>query len=245
MEYAVRIQDLNVRFNDLTVFENLSVSIPKGQVTSVIGPNGAGKTTLIHALLGFVAYEGKIDFCKPREHIRMGYVPQRLSVPPDMPATVWELFAAYLERRPIFLGPTRRLRRTVAAALSSVGLDNYEDRKIVSLSGGELQRVLLAVSLSHLPDIMLLDEPAAGIDIAAGDLLDTLLLSLARDRGITVVMISHDLNAVNRASDHVICLNRGILCEGPPEHALTPETLARLFGNPAIYATHRCHRGLC
>jgi zinc transport system ATP-binding protein len=162
-----------------------------------------------------------------------------------MPATVWELFAAYLDRRPIFFGPTRRLRREVGAALSSVGLDGYAKRKIVALSGGELQRVLLAVSLSHLPDILLLDEPAAGVDIAGGDLFDNLILSLNRDRGITIVMISHDLNAVNRASDHVICLNRGIICEGPPDHALTPESLTKLFGNPALYAEHRCNRGLC
>jgi zinc transport system ATP-binding protein len=245
MEYAVRVQDLSVRFNDLTVFEKLSVSIPRGKVTSVIGPNGAGKTTLIHALLGFVDCEGRIEFFKPKKDIRLGYVPQRLSVPQDMPATVWELFAAYLERRPIFFGPTRRLRRAVGVALSSVGLDGYAGRKIVALSGGELQRVLLAVSLSHSPDILLLDEPAAGVDIAGGDLFDNLILSLNRDQGITIVMVSHDLNAVNRASDHVICLNRGIICEGPPDHALTPESLTKLFGNPALYAEHRCNRGLC
>ncbi len=245
MDYAVRAQDLGVRFNDLTVFEHLCVSIPRGRITSVIGPNGAGKTTLIDALLGFVPYQGRIEFFKPMAGLRLGYVPQRLSVPADMPATVWELFAAYLERRPIFLGPGKRLRRTVGDALTSVGLEGYGDRKIVALSGGELQRVLLAVSLSHLPDILLLDEPAAGVDIAGGDLFDNLILALNRDRGITIVMVSHDLNAVSRASDHVICLNRGIVCEGPPEHALTPESLAKLFGNPALYAEHRCGRRGC
>jgi len=243
MESAVRVQDLSVRFNDLTVFEKLSVSVPKGKITSVIGPNGAGKTTLIHALLGFVNYEGEIYFFKPKKDIRLGYVPQRLSFPPDMPATVRELFAAYLERRPIFLGPTKRLRRAVDMALSSVGLDGYAERNIVTLSGGELQRVLLAVTLSNPPDILLLDEPAAGVDVAGGDLFDNLILSINQDHDITIVMVSHDLNAVNRASDHVICLNRGIICEGPPEHALTPESLTKLFGNPALYTEHSCKKG--
>lgn len=238
MDAAITIDKLNVTFGNRSLFTNLCATIPAHKVTSIIGPNGAGKTTLILAILGFVEYQGNISFYTARNQIRFGYVPQRMNLPADSTVSVKDLFAIYTQQMPVFV---RYNRHSVAKAqehLAQVGLTGYLDRKIVTLSGGEFQRVMLAVSMSQRPNILILDEPAAGVDVAGGELFDRLLKGINQNAQMTIVMISHDLAAVSQCSDHVICLNRKVVCEGPPEKTLTAEALNEVFSHPALYTHH-------
>lgn len=239
MEFAIQLDHVNITFGNNVLFTDLCAVVPAQQVTSIIGPNGAGKTTLILAILGFVAYTGNITFYKKRSSLRFGYVPQRLNIPADSPISVHDLFAIHLQKLPVFLKYDRQATRQAEKYLKLVELHGYLGRKIATLSGGELQRVLLAVNLSQNPDILILDEPAAGVDVAGGELFDRLLKDLNRTYQLTVLMISHDLTAVSQCSDHVICLNRRVICEGPPEKTLDAETLNAVFSHPALYKHHR------
>jgi zinc transport system ATP-binding protein len=238
LDTAIKIENLRIKFGVEPLFTNLCATVPAQQVTAIIGPNGAGKTTLILAILGFVEYEGTITFYTARRLIRFGYVPQRLNLPVDSTLSVKDLFAIFLQKTPVFLRYDRQTTAKAAEYLALVGLNGYLHRKLVTLSGGEFQRVMLAVNMSQNPDILILDEPAAGVDIAGGELFDRLLKDLQQTYKMTILMISHDLTAVNQCADHVICLNRHLVCEGPPEKALTAENLSQLFHNPALYAHH-------
>ncbi len=240
---AITIENCTVRYRDVTVFSGLSATVPKGKITSIIGPNGAGKTTLILAILGLTVYTGRISFYTERKRIRFAYAPQNLDLPVDATVTVSDLFAVLLQTRPVFYGYERTLKAVVDEHLSLVGFDPTKaNRKIRSLSGGELERIMLAASLAQKPDILILDEPVAGVDMAGEKLFEEVITNVHRRFGMTIIMISHDIATVRRCSDHVLCLNHGIVCEGTPEHALNPESIGLLFNTPALYPHRHEHK---
>ena len=232
---AIRIRDLGVRIGSVTILENVSATVPRGVCTAIVGPNGAGKTTLTRTILGELRHTGRIEFgLRPGTFSetppRFGYVPQKLNFDRDMPLTVLEYLASSLVRRPVFLGISCKFRETAAAYLGEVECGKLIDRPLGALSGGELQRVLLAQALMQNPEILILDEPAAGIDFKGEQLLCELLEKFRRRQGFTQLMVSHDLSMVAAHAAHVICINRTVFAAGEPDRVLTPEVLHETFG---------------
>ncbi len=232
----VAIRDLTVELGGFQVLSGVSADIARGQITALIGLNGSGKTTLLRAVVGEYQYRGQIKYFCGHDHSsptpeNVGYVPQRLIMDARMPLTVVDLFALALSRRPLFLGISRRVSVRASQLLERVGLSDVLNRPVETLSGGQLQRVLLALALEPSPELLLLDEPAAGIDFKDQTKFYDLISQINRETGITILLVSHDLNMVNDYSHHVLCLCNGtIACQGTPEEILTPANLSRVFG---------------
>jgi zinc transport system ATP-binding protein len=229
---TVTFSNVAVSFGGVPILEEVSAVVPRGSATAIIGPNGAGKTTLIRALLGQVPYSGAIRIEMPDSAApaRIGYVPQRLDFDRGLPLTVMEYMSMGGQRRPLWFGVARRCRERALELLARVKADHLAGRRLGALSGGELQRVQLALALSRDPQLLLLDEPAAGVDIRGGQLLCELLESIQRERGFTQLMVSHDLPLVTAHASHVICLNHRVTGQGPTAETLCPHVLAATFG---------------
>ncbi len=228
---AVTFMDVSVHMASVPILESVNATVPQGSATAIIGPNGAGKTTLLLALLGQVPYRGRIEICSGNgKPARLGYVPQRLDFDRGMPLTVMEMMLMGRQKRPLWLGRSAVCKAAAMEMLAAVNADALCERRLGALSGGELQRVLLALALQQDPQVLILDEPAAGVDIAGENLLCELLERLQRQRGFTQVMVTHDLSLVTAHATHVICLNRRVTGQGPVQTALNDEVLASTFG---------------
>src|SRR3989344_1548444 len=230
-ENVLEVNDLSVQFGDEEpVLKDISFSVGKGDVLAIIGPNGAGKTVLFRALMGLISYDGDISWSKD---VKLGYVPQRLPENIHLPLTVKEFFVLKSKK---FLLKDNLLLQSVVHELKSVGLEEeILGRKLAHLSRGQFQRVLIAWAILGHPDVLLFDEPTAGIDIAGEDTVYNLLHKLQDERGMTVLIISHDLNIVYRYADKVLCLNKENLCFGEPKRALTSEQIEKLYGESAFH----------
>lgn len=229
---AVAFDHVSVCIDGVSILEDVSASSPHGGCTAVIGPNGAGKTTLLMALLGHIPFAGRIRIGSREENMksRIGYVPQRLQFDRGLPMTVCDFMVMGLQRRPLWLGTKRSNRIRARELLSAVRGEALEDRMLGVLSGGEMQRVMLALALAQEPLLLILDEPASGVDVQGGQLFCELLERLRREHGFTQLMVSHDLATVTHHATHVIMLNRRIVAEGPPREVLTPANLGAVFG---------------
>jgi len=243
MDPLVRLEHVGVEFGGTPVLRDVTTNIIPRRITALIGLNGSGKTTLLRAILGEVNYAGRINF-RNRSRPIIGYVPQRLVIDARLPLTVRDLFAMALQRRPVFLGASRT---TLAKTLELLGqvfsrpAKEMLDRPVDRISGGELQRVLLALAMEPAPELLLLDEPAAGIDFQDQNRFYDLICQINRASGVTVVLVSHDTHMVTEHADHVLCLKDGrIQCEGHPGEVLTDKALTATFGDKAAFA-HRHH----
>ncbi len=230
----ISAENITVRQAGLPVLNGVSLSIDPGEVVTVVGPNGSGKTTLMKALLGAVRPSaGRV--VRPAG-LRIGYVPQRLAVDSSLPLTAAR-----------FLGLPRRVTADEArAALDLVGAGDLGDRQLADLSGGQFQRVLLARAILPRPPLLILDEATQGLDPPGAAAFYHLIERLRDDTGCAVLMVSHELHVVMRASDRVICLNGHICCEGAPEAVLNAREYRELFGADldgtlAIYRHHHDH----
>jgi zinc transport system ATP-binding protein len=207
-----------VRFGTDEVLHDISLKVDPGEIVTILGPNGSGKSTLLRALLGIVPVaEGRI---LREAGLRVGYVPQKLTVDRTMPITV---------RRFLSL-PTRVTDQAAAETLARVGMAGQEGEQMTTLSGGQLQRVLLARALLGKPQLLMLDEPTSGLDQPGEVAFYRLIEEVRRDTGAAVLMVSHDLHVVMAASDRVICLNGHICCEGTPRVVSTAPEYRALFG---------------
>lgn len=238
---CTQIQGLTVRFDGRTVLGDVNLHLHCGELTAVIGENGAGKTTLARCLLGEVPHEGTIHFLDAaRRHPDapvIGYVPQRIEFDRAAPLTVMDLFAASLGRRPSWLGHARPFVQAAREGLDRVGAGHLLRRRVGELSGGELQRVLLGLALTPLPNLLLLDEPVSGVDHSGRDLFYALLSHLRRDYDLAVLLISHDLASLARVADRLIYLDRGVVCQGTPAEVLGDKRVRQAFGFDALPAT--------
>ena len=231
---VLHLHRVTVRFGDATVLDDVSVDLPAGRFLAIIGPNGAGKSTLVKVALGLVtpvrghaAVFGRHAGVDPT---RIGYVPQLKTFDRTFPATALELVVSGLRRRwPGWVG--REERERACRALERVGADRLTERPWARLSGGELQRAYLARALVREPELVVLDEPATGVDFLAEHDLHELLDGYQHDRGATVAMVTHDLAAARHHASDVLVLNRSVIGFGPPDDVLTGPCLERAYGH--------------
>lgn len=249
---AAMLEDISVKLGGVNILENVCFHIPQGVCTAVVGPNGAGKTTLVKALLGDVAHTGKILFRQGNGEVFsekrpvFGYVPQRLQFDRLLPLTVMEFLASSFCLRPVFTGISRSFRNMAEEYLNEVDCIRVKDRKLGALSGGELQRVLLALALMRKPEILILDEPAAGVDFKGEKLCCELLENFRKKQNFTQIMVSHDLSTVAAHAAHVVCINHRIYAEGDPEKVLTSQALLDTFGlHMGMVDLHKAHHCSC
>ena len=229
------VKNLSVAIGGRILVKDVSFNLSAGNILAIIGPNGAGKTMLLKALLGLLPSEGKIVWQKK---LTIGYVPQRFSFDANFPLTVEELFILRIKGAHFWLH-TEKLHKVILSALKSVGAEKLFKRRIGVLSAGELQRVLLAYALVNNPEILFLDEPVTGIDIEGEETFYNLVTRLNKERGITIVLISHDLNIVYKYAAEVICLNKKMVCFGAPHKALTAGALKEAYGQDVTSFKHR------
>jgi zinc transport system ATP-binding protein len=221
-EPLLEIRDLGVRRGREVLLRGVSLTVRRGTIHVVVGPNGAGKSTLIAAILSQTDFTGTIEVHWQGAG-RIGYLPQSFGVDRTLPVTVADFLALARQRRPVCFGIERGVRRRIGELLARVGLADLADRPLSVLSGGELRRVLLANAIDPLPELLLLDEPASGLDEMAVVQMEDILSSFQRESGLTVLMVSHDLDQVRRLADRVTVLNRAVQRDGPPAEVLTAD----------------------
>jgi ABC-type Mn2+/Zn2+ transport system ATPase subunit len=227
---TISLSDVTVFFEGLSesALDHVNCSIQSGQITALVGPNGSGKTTLLRTIAGLIPYQGTITiFGNPAETMyqTIGYVPQRFSFDISFPVTVYEFLSFALWDK-----PKNIQRELIKNSLSDVGASGFSSRLLSSLSGGQLQRVLLARALSRNPSLVLLDEPEAGVDKGGEQIFYELLTKLSKRGDLTVVVASHELDLVFAYAEHVLCINRSIFCSGPPKEVLKTGNLEKLYG---------------
>lgn len=229
----IQARDISINLGGQSILQHVDLSIHAGEIVTVIGPNGAGKTTLVKAALGLIKPDqGHIE---RKAKLCIGYMPQRLHIDPSLPISV--------ER---FLQLACPSTDSIKAALDEVNTQHLLKAPLQTISGGELQRVLLARALLRDPELLVLDEPVQGVDIAGQSELYELIGDIRRRHQCGVLMVSHDLHLVMAQTDTVICLNQHVCCHGHPEHVSTDPAYLNLFGEKhsaalAVYHHHHDH----
>lgn len=228
----LRLQDVSLGYGERPVLEHVDVELAAGDFVALLGPNGAGKTTLLRGMVGLLpVLAGTLEYGFDRAVNPLGYVPQREALDPTFPLTVHEVVLMGTYAR---LGPLRpagrRQRRLAAECLERVGLAAISEQRFASLSGGQKQRVLIARALAAEPGLLLLDEPTAGVDAPATAAIMEILGHLNRDRGLTVVLVTHQVRMLGGLANSVLWVQEGRVTRGRPEDLLTPERLAGALG---------------
>ena len=229
---CLKIQNLSVRYGAEEALSGVNLHMHCGQIVALIGPNGAGKSTLIHAILGQQAYTGSITFHGPdgrEQKLRIGYVPQSPNFAKGDPISVLDLFCCCIGKRPAFLRPRAAMREKVLQCLSNVDAESLIDRRVGALSGGELQRVLLALVLEPMPNMLILDEPLSGVDVEGMALLMDMLDGIRKKFDLSILMTTHDFSMLEKYADRVVLLRERVLCEGTPEQVLSSDAFAEVF----------------
>lgn len=230
----VSLNEVSVKIAGETIIDKVSLTVNPGEIITLIGPNGAGKSTLIRAILGLLKITaGKII---KMPDLRIGYMPQRLHMDRTIPLNVKRFLNVWRSPQSI----------ETYAALQQVSADHLINRPMQSLSGGELQRVLLARALLRNPQLLVLDEPVQGVDLQGQTELYQLIKTIRTQYQCAVLMVSHDLHLVMSSTDHVICMNHHICCSGHPESVSNDPAYRELFGieavkSIALYAHHHDH----
>ena len=229
---CLRVQDLAVKIGGDHILHDVSLHVHCGELVALIGPNGAGKSTFLKAVLGQQEHDGVIAFSSPGERNRrprIGYVPQSPNFDPGDPVTVADLFACCMTKRPAFLGLSKSMSDTVLECLARVHGEDLMNKRVGTLSGGELQRVLLALALEPLPNILILDEPLSGVDVEGMDALMDMLDEIRKTYDLSILMTTHDFSSLERYADQVVLLDKTILCQGKPNEVLSSAEFQRVF----------------
>lgn len=229
---CLKIQNLSVRFGEETVLQDINLHMHCGQMAALIGPNGAGKSTLIRAILGQREYTGEILFTPAggaSQKLRIGYVPQNPAFGKGDPISVLDLFSCALSRRPAFLPADKGFRSRVACCLARVEGENLLHKRVGDLSGGEVQRVLLALALEPMPNILILDEPLSGVDVEGMDLLMQMLDDIRKRYDLSILMTTHDFSVLERYCDSVVLISRTVIKTGTPAEVLKSREFAEIF----------------
>ena len=229
---CLRVENLSVKIGSDCILSDVNLHVHCGELVALIGPNGAGKSTFLKAILGQREYEGVIAFSEPGQRSkkpRIGYVPQSPAFDPSDPVGVADLFACCMSKRPAFLGLGKSMRALVLECLERVHGEDLIDKRVGTLSGGELQRVLLALALEPLPNILILDEPLSGVDVEGMGTLMDMLDEIRKNYDLSILMTTHDFSMLPRYANQVVLIDRGILIQGEPDVVLGSPEFAQAF----------------
>ncbi len=233
--HCIKIKDIGVRVGDLTILENINLHIHCGKLTAIIGKNGAGKSTLLKAILGEIDHTGIIEFKDMRNNefsdLKIGYVPQHLNIEKNSPTSVYDIFASFHGKMPVFIHKQKSLYYKIKKQLSKFMAEELIDRAVCDLSGGELQRVLLSIATLPIPNLLILDEPISGVDQNGMDLFYKNIEKLKNNYDLSIIVVSHDLNFVAKYADNVILLDKTIVCEGNVSKVYKSREFVNTFGN--------------
>ena len=229
---CLRVENVSVKIGADSILKDVNLHVHCGEMVALIGPNGAGKSTFLKAVLGQREYEGVIAFSEPGQRSkkpRIGYVPQSPNFDPSDPVSVADLFACCMSKRPAFLGLGKSMRKTVLECLERVHGEDLIDKRVGTLSGGELQRVLLALALEPMPNILILDEPLSGVDVEGMETLMDMLDEIRKTYDLSILMTTHDFSMLSRYADQVVLIDRAVLIQGTPDAVLSSEEFSRTF----------------
>ena len=233
--HCIKMNNIGVKFGQEVILKNINIHIHCGELTVIIGRNGAGKSTLLKAILGEVEHTGNIIFTDTRDNltkrIKIGYVPQSINIEKHMPTTVYDLFASCICHIPVFLKKDKKIYDEIKNHLKIFGAEKLIDKSIGDLSGGELQRVLLAIAIKPTPNLLILDEPVSGIDKNGTKDFYELVNDLKTRYDMSILLVSHDLELVEKYADKVILLDREIIKEGTPNEVYNSLEFKKRFGN--------------
>lgn len=232
---CLNVSDLSVYIDGNSIIENVGFHAHCGEIIALIGPNGAGKSTLIRTLLKQQDYTGDITFApagRTKTRPLIGYVPQSPSFDVGEPVSVLDFFTCCISGRPVFLPPSHKFRDRVLKCLSTVDGQDLIDKKVGALSGGQLQRVLLALALEPVPHVLLLDEPMSGVDVEGMHLLMTLLDDIRNKFDLSIILSTHDFSILRPYVDKVLLIDKTILSSGTPEEVLSSPEFSRVFHLP-------------
>lgn len=230
----IEMDNVNVRRGHSVLLRDINLHIHCGELTALIGPNGAGKTTLLKALMGIIPHDGNIAHFKhdgsTLSQVRVGYVPQRLDMDVDTPVSVMDLVQSAIGGRPSWLGSSREDKERARNLLSVTHVEGLINRRVGALSGGELQRVLLALALDPMPDLLILDEPISGMDQNGVDMFYNMVENLLRERHMAILLVSHDFDMVRRHAQRAILIKGTVLCDGTPDDVFASPEFISVFG---------------
>lgn len=234
---CLRVQNMTIKLGQTTILEDINLHAHCGEIIAIIGPNGAGKSTLLKAILGQQDHSGIISFSVPGQRNRrptIGYVPQSPTFDSGDPLTVADLFACCMSKRPAFLGLSKKMRAKVLECLARVSAEDLINKRVGTLSGGELQRVLLALALEPIPNILILDEPLSGVDVEGIDVLMELLNDIRQEYDLSILMTTHDFASLDHYADQVILIDRQVILQGTPSDVLQSEEFYRVFRRKGV-----------
>lgn len=235
---CVALEHVGVKKGGQVLLHDVNLELHCGGITAIIGANGAGKTTMLRAILGDQRHTGVVRFSDHNgnevEKIKIGYVPQKLDFDVSSPVSVADLFGAVGARRPAFWGPGRRRKEHIASCLREAGCEALSGRRLGELSGGELQRIMLALALDPIPDLLILDEPVSGVDAGGLEQFYKTVSELRRHYHMAIVLVSHDLQLVARYADSVALMGGRLLAYGPPAYVYATDAFKRVFGGLQI-----------
>ena len=229
---CLRVENMSVRIGSDAILQDMNLHVHCGEMVALIGPNGAGKSTFLKAILGQREYEGLIAFSEPGQRSkkpRIGYVPQSPAFDPSDPVSVADLFACCMSHRPAFLGLCKSMQETVLECLERVHGEDLIHKRVGTLSGGELQRVLLALALEPMPNILILDEPLSGVDVEGMETLMDMLDEIRQEYDLSILMTTHDFSMLPRYADQVVLIDHGIKIQGTPETVLNSPEFRQAF----------------
>ena len=232
--HCTKINNISVKFGNDVILKNVSIHIHCGELTVIIGRNGAGKSTLLKAILGEVEHKGNIIFTDEKDNltkkIKIGYVPQKLNIEKHMPTTVFDMFASCISYIPVFMKKDKKIYKEIKEHLKIFGVDRLIDKSIGDLSGGELQRVLIAMATKPIPNLLILDEPVSGIDKNGIRDFYQILNRLKAEYEMSIILVSHDLELANQYADRVILLDKEVIKEGTPQEVFESLEFKNRFG---------------
>lgn len=232
--HCTKINNIGVKIGNEVILKDVSIHIHCGELTVIIGRNGAGKSTLLKAILGEVEHTGDITFMDKKDNvtkkIKIGYVPQSINVEKHMPTTVYDLFASCITHIPVFLRKDKKIYDEIKEHLKIFGAENLIDKSIGDLSGGELQRVLIAIATKPTPNLLILDEPVSGIDRNGIKEFYNIISKLKSEYDMSIILVSHDLDLAKKYADKVILLDKEVIKEGKPEDVFRSLEFKNRFG---------------
>ena len=235
--HCTKINNISVKIGKDVILKDVNIHIHCGELTVIIGRNGAGKTTLLRAILGEVEHTGNVTFVDQKDNvtkkIKIGFVPQSINVEKHMPTTVYDLFASCITHIPVFLRKDKKIYNEIKEQLKIFGADGLIDKSIGDLSGGELQRVLIAIATKPVPNLLILDEPVSGIDRNGTKEFYSIISKLKTEYDMSIILVSHDLELASKYADKVILLDKEVIKEGTPEDVFNSLEFRNRFGELA------------